>query len=429
MKNKIEKELAVLLYILVFVVGAVYLCRFLVFQYLLTLVYSFTLLLISGVCILYIILKTAVNEGVFSNSGMFLWFITFVTYELAVSFFKNLFPMPEIIDDVVTWPLLLYVFYDYSKDNEIPKIFYTITKIGMVIIYVLAIPNIRQHLQSFDGSAAFASYMTLSFFHLAHLFFNKKGSFIFSLILILLMMISTKRSGFLTALVGTVFIYFVKSILSDTNEKKLQKISLYFLALAIVYVLGKIIIENMDIPIFDRLKTISDDGGSGRTDIWDEILSAFRESPLKDRIFGHGFHAVYYELKPFGVRRFAHNSYVEYLYDYGYIGITLLIGLVIRLIIGCIAMIVRNKTYAPVMAYCIFAMLMLSLSSYFFEQSVLVVPFCVSCGICLGKYDFEAEASAVYTSRYQYIKEYYRIEYALQDGGDHTEKKFHYIRS
>ena len=73
------------------------------------------------------------------------------------------------------------------------------------------------------------------------------------------------------------------------------------------------------LEIFDRFSKLSTDGGSGRDVIWAITLQAFNVSNLREKIWGHGFQSVYYRLRPGGFSRFSHNSYIEYLYDYGII--------------------------------------------------------------------------------------------------------------
>lgn len=68
-------------------------------------------------------------------------------------------------------------------------------------------------------------------------------------------------------------------------------------------------------------------------------LQAFNVSNLREKIWGHGFQSVYYRLRPGGFSRFSHNSYIEYLYDYGIIGLSLLV------LFSFIFNYYRNKVY------------------------------------------------------------------------------------
>lgn len=46
---------------------------------------------------------------------------------------------------------------------------------------------------------------------------------------------------------------------------------------------------------------------------------------------------------------YAHNSYIEYLYDYGTVGLILLLVFIIALIVSTIDMVRRKARFAPVM--------------------------------------------------------------------------------
>jgi O-antigen ligase len=108
-------------------------------------------------------------------------------------------------------------------------------------------------------------------------------------------------------------------------------------------------------------------------------------SNLREKIWGHGFQSVYYRLRPGGFSRFSHNSYIEYLYDYGIIGLSLLVLFVLFLIIIEIKFIREKNKYAPVMGMLLIITIFLSAFSYFFEESNIIQPIAVAYGIILGQ--------------------------------------------
>ena len=74
------------------------------------------------------------------------------------------------------------------------------------------------------------------------------------------------------------------------------------------------------------------------------------------------------------------------LYDYGYIGLSLVVTVVLKIVLDTIRMIRRHYEYAPLMAYSLAPMLILGFVSYFFEQSVIILPLCILWGICMGRF-------------------------------------------
>ena len=118
--------------------------------------------------------------------------------------------------------------------------------------------------------------------------------------------------------------------------------------------------------------------------MWSIVLNAYHSSDLVQRLFGHGFQSVYYILRPGGFYRFAHNSYIEYLYDYGTVGLILLLVFIIALIVSTIDMVRRKARFAPVMCLLLVISVFLGMFSYFFEESNIIMPVAVAYGVILG---------------------------------------------
>lgn len=161
----------------------------------------------------------------------------------------------------------------------------------------------------------------------------------------------------------------------------------YLSILVVIYVTFGIVLyldSHSSLPILDRFSRLSIDGGSGRDIIWRMVLEDFRQSSIGERLLGHGFQSVYYILKPGGFFRFAHNSYIEYLYDYGIVGLGLLLFILISLCLAGVRMIAAKSNYAPIMSMLLVVTVSLSLFSYFFEESNIVMPISVAFGVVLG---------------------------------------------
>ena len=382
MKIKVKDFCVTFSYILVFVVAITYL-RYTVTQiYTWRLFYYVSMVGIILLCILYMMGSTG---GLKLNKLNVLLF-ALIGYELFISAFKGLFVMPMIFIDVISWPLLLIVFYDYCGNNELPKCFGWLTLLGTVIVCILSIPNIMTTNVNVRGSSLYATYFSFSFLPMVYLLRNKKESFILNIAIAVLMLLSTKRSSFIIIVFGIGIYYIMDNYVKNTSMKQMKKYVGLVFAFIVVAFLGQIIIQKFDLDIFERLASISTDGGSGRLRIWQQIIDKYRSSSVLEKVFGHGFHAVFYKVRPLGVARYAHNSFVETLYDYGILGLVLVL-LVIRKLIATEFKMIRTKSaLAPTMSFTVIAMLVLSSASYFFEQALIIVPFCVVWGICLGQF-------------------------------------------
>ena len=74
------------------------------------------------------------------------------------------------------------------------------------------------------------------------------------------------------------------------------------------------------------------------------------------------------------------------MYDYGVFGLLMVIFLMMLIIGATLMMIAMKYKYAPMMAFSLFPMGVLSLASYFFEQSYIILPICAMWGIAMGSF-------------------------------------------
>ena len=133
------------------------------------------------------------------------------------------------------------------------------------------------------------------------------------------------------------------------------------------------------------MRSISFDQGSGREYIWAYVLNAFHQSETSVRYLGHGFQAVYYRLKPFGVDRLAHNSYLEFLYDYGYIGLSIFLVYLLGMVRKAIAAFKSRDYKTPIILYTLLICVVFGYTSYLFEESAIIVPIAIFWGCFDGE--------------------------------------------
>lgn len=313
-----------------------------------------------------------------------------VLFELVTSYINSLFVIPMIFVDVLTWPFVLMVFFHYAQENKAPSFIKPITLIGVTLVCLLSILCIVGHYANKNGAAVFASYYSLTFLPLVYMVGTKKINAIYSIFVLLLMLFSLKRAGFIAALSGIGLYYFLLDYLFDNNKtalkNKLNKMFKWLLLLLITAFIGYLVIYIFDLNILDRLLNVTQDQGSARLKIWNQVIDAFNVSTQFEKWFGHGFHSVFYQLQPLGIKRYAHNSFVETLYDYGYVGFCILIVFNVQIIWYFVRMVRLKHQFAPVMGFSIAVMLILSLVSYFFEQAIVILPLSAIWGMILGAF-------------------------------------------
>ena len=391
MKIKVSNACIVLIYILTFTSALTYLRYTTTDIYTWRILYLVSVLGINVLCIIYKLHRRAI---ILDRFTMLLGVI--ILLELCVSYFSGLFVVPMILVDVMAWPMMLSVYYDYSKENPMPGVFKKITMIGMVLICLFAIPALRLRLNGAGRAAVFSTYYCIAFLPMIFMFFKNKVAVIFSGVVSVLMLLTFKRSAFIIVPTG-LFLYYIVSISNQENsKKKIRRAALFAVGIVVFAFVGQYLIDKFNLNILQRLASIMDDGGSGRNRIWAQVMDCFRNSSTIEKWLGHGFHSVFYEIRPLGIARYAHNSFLETLYDYGYIGLSLVIFVVLRIIIDTVKMVRNHDEYAPLMAYSLVPMLVLGFVSYFFEQSVIILPLSLLWGICMGSFYGKSSQGRLY---------------------------------
>jgi O-antigen ligase len=108
-----------------------------------------------------------------------------------------------------------------------------------------------------------------------------------------------------------------------------------------------------------RISSSLDDKGSGRLDIYKEVIKLQSESTIDSWVIGHGHNTVY---KSTSNSMSAHNDWLEVLFDYGLVGLALYSCFHVLLLRKILHLLKQRSYYGPPMAasYCLFFMMSLS---------------------------------------------------------------------
>ena len=289
--------------------------------------------------------------------------------------------------DMFGWPVLFIHFYIESYENDYNKIYGYIIKFFMIFIYYASYLLIKIHLfgDGMYGSVVFSAYFCITFLPLLFYFSNSKiEKILYFIIALIIVTISTKRAGFLALITAGIAYIFIKYFFNNLSFKKIFSTLLIFGILSL-FLMNYV--QNSNLAVFERIRNLSNDSGSGRTLIWKICMDSYADSSLNEKIFGHGFQSVLLQLRPQQMARFAHNSYIEYIYDYGFVGITLLISYIGCIIKYYVKSFKTDFTYTPLFSFAIVLMIFFSMFSYFFEEFLIIIPISILFGILFGKYD------------------------------------------
>ncbi len=244
--------------------------------------------------------------------------------------------------------LPLFTFYftanctQYAKNDDI--IIWIMTIVA-VLLSAYFLTNYHNNINYNTDSQSNASYVIL--YLLPFMLCHKKKLFqVLSIGLVLIVvMYSMKRGGFL-ALLGAIVVYLFISQISIKKQKfNLFSIFLLFIVAiglyyGIVYINDVILGGNL----FNRFEDISN--GSGRLPIYAYFWNMFIESDVVSLLFGRGWGG---SIRNATIGVTCHNDLLEVLINFGIIGFVCYISFIISLVKLCLKMIKNKHIYAPAM--------------------------------------------------------------------------------
>ena len=344
---------------------------------------------LSLYAIVLVVLAQIIAEIVFNESIHLLVFLLLLMflYGVLLTWENGLLTLRTMITGNLAWILVFCSFFIYGMRHELnDPILQLIILVGTVVYCLAIIPNLRIRMAGLDelGGAISAIYYSLGFLGLILLYCKKNTKVFFALIVGIIILLSSKRAGVLLYAIGFLAYFYVDAYLENDIDVRMRKYRTiaYIVLASIVFAIS--VTAVFRIGALDRFQTITTDGGSGRDVIWESVLNTYRNAKITKKVFGHGFHAVPIIVRPFNRYLYAHSSFVEVLFDFGIIGLVGMIGGILWLLICLIRMIKKRLLFAPIMAFSLVIVLLLSAVSYFFEESKMILPVAMICGMCIG---------------------------------------------
>lgn len=213
---------------------------------------------------------------------------------------------------------------------------------------------------------------------------SKKWSIIPILCAGIVIIISGKRAGLIAFVLMVVSFFLVEVLVS----KQYKSLAVSFVSLVIIAAIGYIafmaINQNFNVRLLTRFLRISEDGGSGRSERWNAIVTAVNDSSLFNIVFGHGVEAV---TRDFG--GYSHNDFLELLYNYGIVAVGFYISFYVVLIFDFFKMLKHKYKYTAQFFMSIVFSLMVALTSFY-----VIIPAYITAGmICTGYFlsDFQKQ--------------------------------------
>ena len=231
----------------------------------------------------------------------------------------------------------------------------------------------RSILTSGYFSSLNTAYYVLLSYPLAILNKNNIKKIFCTVIMVVIVLFSMKRGGILSMFVGYI-LYFLFSK-NMGRYKFFYKLFLVAIFVGALFFVVPQINEMSNGTLERRLEFTQVHGDEeGRASMYPEVLGASMNSSFLNIIFGHGHDAVVRDNILDGLS--AHNDYLEFLYDFGIIGLILLLSFHIKLISMTIRSHRFNMGFLPMILTLSCIIILSSVSIvYAYQYFLLVIPF------------------------------------------------------
>lgn len=281
---------------------------------------------------------------------------------------------------IMTWPLIFLLFYSHTKNvmrhpngwNKNSKKIKKIIKIYLIVMAGVSVPLILRHLagQGRAGEVIFPVYFFLTMMSMVVLLFRKEK--LLWILPCLMIVLTTKRTGLLIIAIGLFLSQIAEYHRENTLKKKWKRLLGITLAVMAAFIGLIILVRMFNLDIFERFMELSEDGGSGRNKIWLRVYLDYAKGNTIELLFGKGYQSVT-SMMLTGRAILAHNDYMEILHDYGAVGLILISVWIIQILYCFIKTWKRRDVILPSFCYSISTIALLSVFSYLFIQSYLMI--------------------------------------------------------
>ncbi len=312
--------------------------------------------------------------------GPIVCLILYIFYIWSTSVFTHQLPYRLLYFEIPAIALVSYVMYNASLLSN-SKYLINLIIVCFILLSLYYIINIQESLIIDHLKQNNASFSILLFLPFIACIGNEKFKTIAFVLVFLMILISLKRGSFVAFFVAVLAYNISHSLISGGKRGVI-----YVVIAGMIFFCGaQYYIENIDnrfvSTIVERFNNISEDKGSGRLDIYEEVWDEIQNSSILNLILGHGWTQVETTTRG-GVS--AHNDFLEVLYDFGIVGFLIYILLLVRLIKYAI-MLNRNKiATAPALWAAIAIIIVMSCISHIVIYPKYFLLTSMSLGYILG---------------------------------------------
>lgn len=260
------------------------------------------------------------------------------------------------------WICVFNLFYYHVRHSKKFTIYYTVYTWAFVVLLLCFIAMAT----SKTNRTLLLNPVYYMMFAFPLILLNKSGiiRYTFLGLLFIAIIISYKRSAMFSYVIATIIYLFYDAKMNKVSNKKIWKVILGSVILAYVgyYIYLKLTIR-LDLDWISRMEALRYDRGSGRADIWKNVISYFFSNSPFNWIFGYGYRSSYF----LGA---AHNDLLEILFDFGFLGLFSYIAFLIC--IGKCFFKMKRENYANYPAFA-FSLVIFFMGTLF--SQVVIYPY------------------------------------------------------
>lgn len=295
----------------------------------------------------------------------------------------------------VTWVLLLISLHMSIRKN--PRLKDTvISSYSIVLLLLLVLVIINEFVVRNAGITGGLNtvYWIEMGLPLAFLTNNKKMKIALLCGIGIAVIASMKATALLAFVLPLLFAAFINS---QSKKGKLTLSGLLLLAGMLLLFIMLPFIEDLINSVFEfdwsaKLSNSVESGGSGRFDIYNNVIGFQKNSTLTQWLFGHGFEGVQRATRSLS----AHNDFLEVLYDYGLIALVPYLLAYFCMIKMARVLLVKNRQTGIALAISAIQFFVMSCFSHMVIYPRLLMACAIIWAVCAAEFDFSWKRRGVY---------------------------------
>ena len=263
-----------------------------------------------------------------------------------------------------------------SKDNKLTLVVF----VSVSIMVFVGLFRFRAGVLSFVMVSN--AYYSLCLMPFLPLFTKKKWIIVSGYTLVgVIIIFSSKRLGLIAYLAYLLVVIFYDSIKHKRAFSLLKVFLIIMISIVVFATVYTKLQSKYELNIIERTLNLSKDGGSGRDDMYREILQGMNESSLFEWIIGHGYGTTGTVMLKHDT---AHNDFLEILFDFGLFPTLFFVAFYIGLLVDSLKMFRERYEYAGVFIGSVVISLLLSMFSTYCVSYAYVTCGMASIGAIYG---------------------------------------------